>query len=227
MISGEKLSGKSLFAELFENSLRKHGVNVLSYNGVHFSDAAAPHKIASSQGNNSSICEKISMYPNSVIIIDDFHKIDPLAVPIFNQILKEGKFQMNNGEIADFSNCKIFLTSALASGQPSMGFQVDEVSRENLKVDKNILPLVDDCFFLNKLTERDLRRLLWTKLKRIKKNLKSNDIDLIFDFKFIKETVSKIQKEKSKVSALNKKIAKEITPLISKKILKGKLQIKL
>ena len=94
-------------------------------------------------------------------------------------------------------------------------------------MDKNILPLVDDCFFLNKLTERDLRRLLWTKLKRIKKNLKSNDIDLIFDFKFIKETVSKIQKEKSKVSALNKKIAKEITPLISKKILKGKLQIKL
>ena len=227
VISGEKLSGKSLFTELFENSLRKHGVNVLSYNGVHFSDAAAPHKIASSQGNNSSVCEKISMYPNSVLIIDDFHKIDPLAAPIFNQILKEGKFQMNNGEIADFSNCKIFLTSALASGQPSMGFQVDEVSRDNLKVDKNILPLVDDCFFLNKLTERDLRRLLWTKLKTIKKNLKSNDIDLVFDFKFIKETVSKIQKEKSKVSALNKKIAKEITPLISKKILKGKLQIKL
>ena len=227
MISGRKLSGKSLFTELFETSLRKHGVNVLSYNGVHFSDATAPHKIASSQGNNTSVCEKINMYPNSVLIIDDFHKIDPLAVPIFNQILKEGKFQMNNGEIADFSNCKIFLTSALASGQPSMGFRVEEVSKENLKVDKNILALVDDCFFLNKLTERDLRRLLWTKLKKIKNNLKSNDIDLIFDFEFIKETVSKIQEEKFRVSALNKKIAKEITPLISKKILKGELQIKL
>ena len=167
------------------------------------------------------------MYPNSVLIIDDFHKIDPLGVPIFNQILKEGKFEMNNGEIADFSNCKIFLTSALASGQPSMGFRVEEVSKENLKVDKNILALVDDCFFLNKLTERDLRRLLWTKLKKIKKNLKSNDIDLIFDFEFIKETVSKIQEEKFRVSALNKKIAKEITSLISKKILKGELQIKL
>ena len=227
VISGKKLSGKSLFTELFETSLRKHGVNVLSYNGVHFSDAAAPHKIASSQGNNTSVCEKISMYPNSVIIIDDFHKIDPLAVPIFNQILKEGKFQMNNGEIADFSNCKIFLTSALASGQPSMGFQVGEVSRENLKVDKNILPLVDDCFFLNKLTQKDLRRLLWTKLKRIKKNLKSNDIDLIFDFKFISDTVSKIDKEKFRVSALNARIAEKITPFISERILKGKSKIRL
>ena len=227
VISGQKLSGKSLFTDLFENSLRRHGVNVLSYNGVHFSDAAAPHKIASSQGNNTSVCEKITMYPNSVIIIDDFHKIDPLAVPIFNQILKEGKFQMNNGEIADFSNCKIFLTSALASGQPSMGFQVGEVSKENLRVDKNILPLIDDCFFLNKLTKKDLRRLLWTKLKRIKKNLKSNDIDLIFDFKFISDTVSKINKEKFRINALNNKIAKEITPFISKKILSGKSKIRL
>ena len=227
VISGQKLSGKSLFTELFENSLRKHGVNVLSYNGVHFSDGAAPHKIASSQGNNTSVCEKITMYPNSVIIIDDFHKIDPSAVPIFNQILKEGKFQMNNGEIADFSNCKIFLTSALASGQPSMGFQVEEVSKANLRVDKNILPLIDDCFFLNKLTKKDLRRLLWTKLKRIKKNLKSNDIDLIFDFKFISDTVSKIDKEKLRISALNNKIAKEITPFISKKILSGKSKIRL
>ena len=108
-----------------------------------------------------------------------------------------------------------------------MGFQVGEVSKENLKVDKKILPLVDDCFFLSKLTERDLRRLLWTKLKRIKKNLKSNDIDLIFDFKFISDTVSKIDKEKFRVSALNKKISKEITPLISKKILSGKSKIRL
>ena len=227
VISGQKLSGKSLFTDLFENSLRRHAVNVLSYNGVHFSDGAAPHKIASSQGNNTSVCEKITMYPNSVIIIDDFHKIDPSAVPIFNQILKEGKFQMNNGEIADFSNCKIFLTSALASGQPSVGFQVGTVSKENLKVDKNILPLIDDCFFLNKLTKKDLRRLLWTKLKRIKKNLKSNDIDLIFDFKFISDTVSKIDKKKFRISALNNKIAKEITPFISKKILSGKLKINL
>tara|TARA_R110002020_G_scaffold238465_1_gene450993 strand:+ start:122 stop:2437 length:2316 start_codon:yes stop_codon:yes gene_type:complete len=227
VISGQKLSGKSLFTELFENSLRKHGVNVLSYNGVHFSDAAAPHKLASSQGNNTSVCEKITMYPNSVLIIDDFHKIDPLAVPIFNQILKEGKFQMNNGEIADFSNCKIFLTSALASGQPSMGFQTGEVGRENLRVDKNILPLVDECFFLNKLTQKDLRRLLWTKLKTIKKNLEGSNINLTFDFKFICNAVREIDKEKFRIRALNDKIAKEITPLISEKILNGKSKIRL
>ena len=226
-VSGGKLSGKSLFAQLLEDSLRKNGVNVLSYNGVHFSDRVAPHKIASSQSNNTSLCEKINIHPNSVLIIDDFHKIDPSAVPIFNQILKEGKFQMNNGEIADFSNCKIFLTSALATGQASMGFRPEEITKENLSINKDILPLIDGCFFLKKLNERDLRRLLWGKLKTIKKNLKSNDIDLVFDFKFIKKTVSKIRKEKFRVNALNDKITKDITPLISEKILKGKSRIKL
>ena len=82
VVSGDESSGKSLFCELLEDSLQKHGINVLSYNGIHFSDNFSPHKIASSQGNNTSICEKIVITPNSVLIIDDFHKIDKTAVPI-------------------------------------------------------------------------------------------------------------------------------------------------
>lgn len=226
-ISGDRSSGKSFFVDLFVDALRKHGVNVLSYNGVHFSDGFAPYKIAADKGNNTSICEKITMYPNSVLIIDDFHKIDPSAVPIFNQILKEGKLQMNNGDVADFSNCKIFITSSLSSGQASMGFQEQKVTKENLTLHKDILPLIGDCFFLKKLTPQDLRRLLWSKLKRIKKELKTNGVDLSFDFDFIYKTVSKVIKDKAGVTSLNNKISKEITPFISEEILKGKKKINL
>ena len=67
-------------------------MNVLSYSGVHFADNFAPHKIATSQGNNTSICEKVLISPNSVIIIDDFHKVDNSAIPLFNQIFKHGKY---------------------------------------------------------------------------------------------------------------------------------------
>ena len=226
-ISGPQFAGKSYFVDLLKDSLQKRGVNVLSYSGVHFADAFAPHKIASSQGTNTSICEKISISPNSVLIIDDFHKIDNSAIPIFNQIFKHGNFQMTNGDIADFSNCKIFLTCALSSSQSSMGFQALEKTKENLLIHPDILSQIDDYFILKELNDKDLRRLLWMKLKRLKNRLKDNNIELSFSFDYIFDTVCQIEKEKNKTEALSNKILSEITPHISDAILRGEETIEL
>ena len=226
-ISGPQFSGKSYFVDLLKNSLQKHGVNVLSYSGVHFSDHFAPHKIASSQGNNTSICEKIMISPNSVLIIDDFHKIDNSSIPIFSQIFKHGNFQMANGDIADFSNCKIFLTCALSSSQSTMGFQSSGQDKNNLMIHPDLLSQIDDYFILKELNEKDLRRLLWMKLKRLKNSLQDNNIILEFDFKYIQEKVEQIKNEKNKTEALNKKILSEINPFISEAILNGDEKIKL
>ena len=226
-ISGPEFAGKSYFVDLLKDSLQKYGVNVLSYSGVHFSDNFAPHKIASAQGTNTSICEKIMMSPNSVLIIDDFQKIDSSAIPLFNQIFKHGSFQMTNGDIADFSNCKIFLTCSLSSSQSSMGFQASGQPKENLMIHPDILSQVDDYFILKELNDKDLRRLLWMKLKRLKNRLQDNDINLKVDFKYIKEAVDQVKKEKNKTEALSKKILSEITPHISSAILNGEENIKL
>ena len=227
VISGSRFSGKSYFLDLFKDTLQKHGVSVLSYSGVHFADAFAPHKIATSQGNNTSICEKVLISPNSVIIIDDFHKIDNSAIPLFNQIFKHGKFQMSNGDMADFTNCKIFLTSDISNSQSAMGFQGAVSDKDNLMIHPDILSLVDECFPLKQIDEKGLRRLLWMKLKRLKNRLKDNDIDLTFDFKYINQIIKSILKEKIKVEALSKKILSEITPFVSDSVLKGEKNIKL
>jgi ATP-dependent Clp protease ATP-binding subunit ClpA len=227
VVSGSRFSGKSYFMDLFKDTLQKHGINVLSYSGVHFADAFAPHKIATSQGNNTSICEKVLISPNSVIIIDDFHKVDNSAIPLFNQIFKHGKFQMSNGDMADFTNCKIFLTSDISNSQLSMGFQGVASDKDNLMIHPDILSLVDECFPLKQIDEKGLRRLLWMKLKRLKNRLKDNDIDLSFDFEYIKQTIKSILNENVKIEALSKKILSEITPFVSDSVLKGEKNIKL
>ena len=227
VVSGSSFSGKSYFLDLLKDSLQKRGINVLSYSGVHFSDNFAPHKIASSQGTNTSICEKINITPNSVLIIDDFHKIDNSSIAIFSQIFKHGRFQMANGDIADFSNCKIFLTCSLSSSQSSMGFQAAGEGKNNLMIHPELLSQIDDYFILKELTEKDLRRLLWMKLKRLKNRLEDNDIYLNFDFDYIKRVTEQICKSKNKTEALNKKILSEITPYISDKTLKGDKNIEL
>tara|TARA_Y100000401_G_C8324665_1_gene227453 strand:- start:166 stop:2508 length:2343 start_codon:yes stop_codon:yes gene_type:complete len=227
VVSGSRFSGKSYFMDLFKDTLQKHGINVLSYSGVHFADTFAPHKIATSQGNNTSICEKVLISPNSVIIIDDFHKVDNSAIPLFNQIFKHGKFQMSNGDMADFTNCKIFLTSDISNSQLSMGFQGVASDKDNLMIHPDILSLVDECFPLKQIDEKGLRRLLWMKLKRLKNRLKDNDINLSFDFKYIKQTIKSIINENVKIEALSKKILSEITPFVSDSVLKGEKNIKL
>jgi ATP-dependent Clp protease ATP-binding subunit ClpC len=227
VVSGSRFSGKSYFVELLEDSLDKNSVNVLSYSGVHFSDSYSAHKIASSDGHNTSICEKVLISPNSVIIIDDFHKVSPVSIPLFNQIFKHGQLQMSNGDIADFTNCKIFLTSAVSSSQSSMGFQESTLDKDNLVIHPDILSLVDECFSLKELDSKGLRRLLWSKLSRLKNRLKDNNIELTFNFNYIKDIVSQIKREKVKVDALSKKILSEITPFISERVLSGEKNIKL
>lgn len=227
VVSGSKSSGKSYFVELLRDSLDKNSVNVLSYSGVHFSDAYSAHKIASSDGHNTSICEKVLISPNSVIIIDDFHKVSPLSIPLFNQIFKHGQLQMSNGDIADFTNCKIFLTSAISSSQSSMGFQGAVSDKDNLVIHPDILSLVDECFSLKELDAKGLRRLLWSKLCRLKNRLKDNDIKLTFNFDYIKDIILQVQNAKIKVDALSKKILSEITPYVSERVLSGEKNIKL
>jgi hypothetical protein len=69
--------------------------------------------------------------------------------------------------------------------------------------------------------------LLWSKLSRLKNRLKDNNIELTFNFNYIKDIVSQIKREKVKVDALSKKILSEITPFISERVLSGEKNIKL
>ena len=92
---------------------------------------------------------------------------------------------MPNGEIADFSNCKFFVTSSMASGQSSIGFNIPEVDKNSLMIHPEIISIVKECFFLKELSQKDLRRILWTKLNKMKKELKKQYVNLEFNFKKI------------------------------------------
>jgi len=220
-LSGGSSTGKTFFCTLLENDLEKSGANILYYNGVHFSDQFAPFKIVSERNNNTSLCEKVNIHPNSIIIIDDFHKVHASAKTLFAQIFKEGKLQMNNGDIADFTNCKIFLTSSIVESK-SMGFNTNEDIPESVVFSE--LKQYFDCeIFFHKLNDRDIRRVLWQKLKQIKKSLKLNFVDLKFNFDFIKRFSS----DTKTLKELDSKIEKNINKFITNELLLNKSVIKL
>lgn len=225
LISGEGATGKTLLCKTLQDSLERIGANILTYNGTELSDSYSPYKIVSPQSNNTSLAEKVLIHPNSVIIIDDFEKIHYSCHGLISQILKEGKIQMQNGDIADFSNCKIFVTSGVKSGA-SMGFIKDEVLADS-NIDPTLLKLISNKFSLNQLTKRDLRRILFNKLKDIRSAALIQDCEFSFDFSFLKRFVDENFKEDNSIKSLNEAIENNLIPDLSKRILKGEKKIEL
>jgi ATP-dependent Clp protease ATP-binding subunit ClpC len=222
---GKKSSGKTLFCKLLKEELQKTGCNTISYNGIEFSDNFAPYKIISDLNKNTSLAEKICIHPNSIILIDDFEKVDASCFGLFSQILKEGRLQMNNGDIADFSNCKFIITCNIKSTQPTMGFNSADNSDPLPIIEKQVLDLVTEKIIFDTLNKKDLRRILFNRLKKIQLNLKMNDINLKFDFKFIKEFVDKNCCANNPIEDLNKVIESKIISQISDGIAAQKTKI--
>ena len=212
-ITGGESTGKTFLCSLLKDNLEKNGVNVLSYSGVHFSDEYAKFKISPETNNNTSLCEKVNIHPNSVIIIDDFHKVHVSVKTIFAQILKEGKIQMSNGDIADFSNSKIFVTSGIQKDS-SMGFNSSSETPVPSVFDE-LTSLFDCNVFLRSLRKKDIFRVLWHRLKKVNSDLQINDIEVIFSLKFLKkfakESKSLIDFEKRFDEQINKFICQKIT----------------
>ena len=217
-ITGQESTGKSFFCSTLKDSLEKSGVNVLDYSGVHFSDEFAKFKILPEIMNNTSLCEKINIHPNSVIIIDDFHKLHPSVKSLFAQILKDGKLQMSNGDIADFSNVKIFVTSGVENTS-SMGFNSDKESPTS-SIFKELLSLVDCNVLLKQVKKKDIFRILYNKLQKINEDLRLNNIEVTFtlDFlkKFARSSKNLVDFEERFDTHINKFICEKITENCSK-----------
>jgi ATP-dependent Clp protease ATP-binding subunit ClpA len=223
LFHGGKSSGKTLFTKTLKDGLEKNGASVIYYSGTQLSDSYAPYKIISEHGKNTTLCEKVVMNPNCVIIIDDFEDIHFSCVDLFLQILKEGRLQMSNGDVADFSNCK-FVFTCKSDESSSMGFNSQ---KENLgpKVNKKLSELVEKTLFLSNPSPRDLRRITYNRLNKIKSGLAFQDIGFSFDFKFIKKLVEKAACEGNCVAAVNEAIEKDVVANVSTRVLNGEKDI--
>jgi ATP-dependent Clp protease ATP-binding subunit ClpA len=71
------------------------------------------------------------------------------------------------------------------------------------------------------LKQKDLRRILFNRLKKIQNNLIIKDIKLNFNFNFIKSFVDKNCSEDNSIENLNLAIESKLIPDISNEIING------
>jgi len=224
-INGGAKRGKTHLMSTFKENFERSGANVLKYNGIHFSDPYSINKIVSVENGASSLCQKILMYPNSIIIIDDFDCIHQSSLALFAQIFKDGKLELENGDCADFSHCRFFITSKILS-ENKLGFGSSEENQKSA-----IIPELASKFsanlFLHGLNEKALRRVLWNKLNRIKSGLSVKSVDLDFNFDFIKKFTRAQSKSKPKIESLSESFDSKINKYVQNRLIKGDKKIKL
>jgi ATP-dependent Clp protease ATP-binding subunit ClpA len=74
--------------------------------------------------------------PFGVVLLDEFEKADPSLFDLLLQVLGEGRLTDASGQVADFRNCVVIMTSNLGvetSGKTGFGFREEPRSRERLK----------------------------------------------------------------------------------------------
>lgn len=219
-IHGKEGSGKTYFSSLVSNFIKREGGDVLEYNGVEFDH---PYKISADRFDANSLCQKVIMLGNPVIIIDDFEKVSNNCISVFSQIFKEGRIQLSNGDIADFSNCKFIITApSLNSG--SLGFS-KETKQSSINLNGSLKNYISYSIGLSEPTKESLRTIIIENLERIKENLQEKFIDVKYDDSLVDDLVNKTEKRENQLNYIKSQIEKSISSFIIEKIEEGETKI--
>ena len=137
--------------------------------------------------DNNCILEKVKDNPYSIFLIDEIEKAHPDVLRLFLQVLDTGCMTNSYGELIDFSNVVIFMTSNLGTTNKKIGFSSDnslvyEKFKEFLGVE--FINRIDKVIYFDDIDSNTIGKII-----------SKRAIDLGFEKDFSPELVNKIKNE--------------------------------
>ncbi len=138
--------------------------------------------------NGGVLTEKIRQNPYSVLLLDEIEKAHPDVFNLLLQILEEGELRDSSGNIVNFKNTIIIMTSNAGSRkiikEQVLGFNTDgdglveysQIKADALNEIKNFLSpefinRIDDLLVFKALEEDDIKKILALELAKLSKRL--------------------------------------------------------
>jgi ATP-dependent Clp protease ATP-binding subunit ClpA len=199
---GEKGRGRTFLSKKIAESARIFGAQVFEYNGIEFDDK---RKVFGDRFETESLAQKVSMLPNSVVVIDDFDKVNHNLNSAFEQIFKEGKLIIG-GDVVDFSNV-VFILFTGATSDKKVGF--GGKGESNPKIDSELKKRIPIQIELSPLEKEDLIKILEGRIEELQINLKEK---MEFDKDILEAIVEESLKKEDKFSFIEEEINKKILP---------------
>ena len=218
--------GKTLLAKEYGKYF--YGDNIIR---VDMSEYRESHSVSKMIGSppgyvgytdNKNVFEQVKDNPYSLIILDEIEKGSREVINLFLQVLDEGEAKNSKGEVINFSNTTIIMTSNLGCAKSSIGFS-DNVNYEDINkfFGPEFVNRIGNVVKFNKIDDVTARRLVNSKLSNLRKFYKNKNIVCSFSNKLVSEIVDLCQYEKYGARKIDGIISDRVESVIIDKILEG------
>ena len=179
------------------------------------------------------LTDRVKRRPYSIILLDEIEKAHSDVFNILLQVLDDGKLTDSQGNVVNFSNTIIIMTSNAGSNlnTNSIGFGKDSIQNSNKMVEAlkslfrpEFLNRVDEIIPFNSLTESELIQIVDLLLKQTNNALKSKEINLEVDESAKKFLLEKGTDLKYGARPLRRTIQNYIEDTLADKILRDELK---
>ncbi len=188
---------------------------------------APPGYIGYDEGG--TLTEKIRRRPYQVVLFDEVEKAHPDVFNILLQVLDDGRLTDNHGNLIDFKNTIIILTSNLGSDQIINNAIEKEAMRSNVMgiVRKFFRPeflnRLDEIIIFNNLPKDSMKEIVKIQINELKERLLEKNITLCIEDSGINWLANKVYDPSYGARHLKRLIQKQIHDKIAEVILSGKI----
>lgn len=143
--------------------------------------------------NGGQLTEAIKHKQHCVLLLDEIEKADKEVYNLFLQLFDEGRLTDSSGQIVNFKNVLVLMTSNVGTKQASemgkgIGFTDDNGTYERSIVEKTLkktftpefLNRLDQIVYFNSLTDDNLKNIVRIELKKFINRL--NEIEFNFEY---------------------------------------------
>ena len=227
LFAGPSGVGKTMLAKTFGKYVSK---NVIKLDMSEYSEAHSISKLIGSPAgyvgynDNKNILDKVRDNPCSIIILDELEKAHSNVINLFFQILDEGIISDSKGDVINFKNTIVIMTTNIGFEKNSIGFNNQQ---KNQKI-KDAFGLafvnrIDSIVCFDYLKEADIINIIKNKIIRLKSKYK--DRKIIISKNVISEIVEKINCKEFGARKIDKVIKQEVEDLIISDIMDNKNNI--
>lgn len=195
ILSHNTLLAKKLAEEIFGDEKALVRIDMSEYsekNSVSKLTGAAPGYIG--YDNGGQLTEAIKHKQHCVLLLDEIEKADQEIYNLFLQLFDEGRLTDSSGQIVNFKNVIVLMTSNIGAKQAAdfgngLGFVTNEEANKKAIIEKQLkqkfapefLNRLDKIIYFNTLTEDNLKDIVKLEINKFSRRLKEIKYDIKYD----------------------------------------------
>lgn len=192
--SGKTLIAKKLAEEIFGDEKALIRIDMSEYsekNSVAKLTGAAPGYVG--YENGGQLTEQIKHKQHCVLLLDEIEKADQEVYNIFLQLFDEGRLTDSAGQIVNFKNVIVLMTSNIGARKAAelgngLGFVSNEENNKKSIIDKELkkkftpefLNRLDQIVYFNALSDDNLKNIVKLEINKFNDRLNSIEYNMIY-----------------------------------------------